>query len=268
MKVLAIGDVNGAPGRAALRKYLHEIREENEIDFVIANVDNIAHGIGVTKSKIDEIKDLGIDVFTGGNHVFDKKDQYHFVGECENLLRPMNFPKILPGKGMMICESKKNHKILVVHLMGQVYLSQNVNDPFEMINDVLNSYKLKENVDAIFVDFHAEATAEKYGLAHMIDGKVSCVFGTHTHVPTADFHILSSGTAFISDIGMCGNYDSVIGMQKDGVIKNFIHKFNMCHMETAQGDGTFCAILVDINEETGLASSINLIQRGGILKQF
>lgn len=268
MNVLAIGDIAGSLGRSALRKYLPELKKEYNIEFVIANVDNIAHGIGFTKNTLDEIEDLNIDVFTGGNHIFDKKDQFNYIDQIPNLLRPMNFPKHLPGKGFYL-KSVNSKKILVIHIMGQVYMSQNLDDPFNMIEEFLNEYKLKENVDAIFVDFHAEATAEKYAMGHMMDGKVTAVFGTHTHVPTSDFHILSNGSAYITDLGMCGNYDSVIGMQKEGIINNMKNKFFINKMEVASdGEATFCAALISVNETTGLADDIKLIQRGGVLKSI
>ena len=217
MKALLIGDINASSGREVVKKYLPKIKEKFDIDFVIADVDNMAHGIGVTVNTIYEMDELGIDVYTGGNHIFDKKDQFQLLGGIHNLLRPMNFPSHLPCNGFMISEVK-GKKIMTVHFMGQTYMNQNLNDPFEMVNNLLNEYAISANVDAIFIDFHAEATAEKYGFAHMLDGKVTCVFGTHTHVQTNDNHILANGTAYISDLGMCGNYDSVIGMEKEGVI--------------------------------------------------
>lgn len=265
MKVLLIGDINASSGREVVRKYLPKIKEKFEIDFTIANVDNIAHGIGVTVNTICEMDDLGIDVYTGGNHIFDKKDQFSILGSIPNLLRPMNFPSQLPCKSFLISEVK-GKRIMTAHFMGQTYMSQNLNDPFEMVNNFLNEHALLTNVDAIFIDFHAEATAEKYGFAHMLDGKMTCVFGTHTHVQTNDNHVLPGGTAYISDLGMCGNYDSVIGMEKQGVIKNFLLKFNAVRMESARGDGTFCGAVVDVDESTGLAKNIDTIQVGGVLK--
>jgi len=265
MKVLLVGDINASSGRAAVRKYLPLIREKFAIDFVIADVDNLAHGLGVTVNTIAEMDELGIDVYTGGNHLFDKKDQIELLDGIPNLLRPMNFPSHLPCKGFMVSEVK-GIRILTAHLMGQTYMSQMLNDPFEMVNNLLDEYVLKGNVDAIFIDFHAEATAEKYGFAHMCDGKVTCVFGTHTHVPTNDAHLMEKGTAYISDLGMTGNYDSVIGMQKEGVIKNFIAKYNVVRMESAHGEGTFCGAIVDLDKTTGMARSIDPITIGGILK--
>lgn len=267
MRILVLGDVMGKPGRSCVMKHLAQVIEENKVEFVIADVDNAAHGMGVNESIVKDFLNLGVDVMTGGNHIVDKMEIFHFLGASDKLLKPINFNSRLPGKGFSVYHLSDNRKILVIHAMGQTFMSPILNNPFLMIDEVLNTYKLKRNVDAIVLDFHAEVTSEKYAMGHFLDGRVSCVVGTHTHVPTADAHILEKGTAFISDIGMNGDYDSVIGFDKGIITENFLRQFGFSKKEPAKQEATFCAVFVETDENTGLATLIRHIKIGGALER-
>jgi 2',3'-cyclic-nucleotide 2'-phosphodiesterase len=207
---------------------------------------------------------VGVDVMTGGDHIWDQKDTIGFIANQKNLLRPLNFPKHTPGNGAMVF-NVGNYKILVVHLLGQVFIKNNLNCPFEMAEDLLKNYQLGKNIDAIIVDIHAEATSEKMAMGKFLDGKVSFVVGSHTHIPTNDFHIMRQGTAYHTDAGMCGDYNSVIGMQEGVPIKSFLTKRRVGKMEPATGEATFCATLVEIDDKTGLAKKIEAVKLGGVL---
>lgn len=266
MKILACGDVNARPGRKAIKKYLGEIISKYEIDFCVVDVDNVAHGLGVTPPNLKEIFDNGADVCTGGNHLYDKREIIPLLEKDHRLLRPLNYSKYMAGVGAVEVE-KKCKKYLVIHLAGQTNMPQPADNPFIACDEFLSShnYVLGKNIDAIVVDFHAETTSEKVALGHFLDGRVSFVFGTHTHIPTADATILEKGTAYITDLGMTGDYNSVIGVKKDASIKSFLKQGDTEKFSPTEGEATLCAAVVDVNEKTGLAETIEQIRIGGIL---
>ena len=216
MNILILGDIMGKSGREVLKKNLNDLIEENKIDFVVANGENAADdGKGITQEIANELLSSGIDVITSGNHVWDKKEIIELVEKNNKVLRPANFAEGSPGKGFGIYFSKKHkYKIGVINLIGNVFMRKS-NDAFKVASDLKNKIKLKKDVDFLIIDFHGEITSEKMAIGHFFDGVSTAVVGTHTHIPTADTRILKNGTAFQTDIGMCGDYDSVIGMNKE-----------------------------------------------------
>jgi metallophosphoesterase (TIGR00282 family) len=264
MKILFLGDIVGGDARRTICNKLLEIKLEHKIDFVIANCDNASGGFGVNRNAHQELLNAGCDVLTGGDHIWDQKEITTFINDSKRILRPLNFPKSCPGVGARIFATSNNKKILVIHLLGQVFIKYHVSCPFEAALEVINNNPLAKEVDAIFIDFHAEATSEKMAMAKFLDGKVSAVIGTHTHIPTADNHIMKGGTAYQTDAGMCGNYDSVIGMDKNVPLQMFLHKRKFEKMEPAKGEITICGTIVEI-ENNGLASNIKPIKIGGVL---
>ena len=265
MRILFCGDVVGKSGRSAISKNLFQLKLEHKIDFTIVNCDNASGGFGINKNSYQELVDVGADVLTGGDHIWDQKEINSFINGSKRLLRPLNFPKSCPGVGARIFLDSADRKILVIHLLGQVFIKYHVLCPFEAVEQILENNRLKKDVDAIFVDFHAEATSEKMAMGKFLDGKVSAVIGSHTHIPTADCHIMKGGTAYQTDAGMCGDYDSVIGMEKNIPLQMFIHKRKFDKMTPAQGEATLCAAIVEIDDSTGLAKKIFPIKLGGVL---
>lgn len=258
MNILCIGDIVGRPGREAVCKLLPELVKEHNIEFVIANVENASGGAGIIPKNAEELFLCGCDLLTTGDHIWDKKEILDYLDMTPNLLRPLNFPEDTPGKGVFVAETKTGKKIGVINLLGRVFIRYNVNCPFEAAIKALKEVHKETNI--VLVDFHGEATSEKMAMGYFLDGKVSCVFGTHTHVQTADEKILSKRTAFITDIGMTGPFDSVIGQKKESIIERFLtsipHKF-----EVATEDVGLNGIVVAVNDQTGTAEKILRIQR-------
>lgn len=267
MRLLFLGDVVGRSGREAVLKYLPVLRKDLSIDFAIVNGENSASGFGITEKIAKSYFESGADVITNGDHTFDQDETKFFIGKYPNMLRPANFPAHLPGKGYNIYELPKGKKILVIHLLCQLFIRYQVNCPFEAVSKILEKHQLGSDVDYIFIDFHGEATSEKMAMAHFLDGKVSAICGSHTHIPTSDTQILPNGTAYQTDAGMCGDYDSVIGFKKQIVIPNFINKIRGEKMKPAEGEGTVCGFVVDIDNETGLAKQTDYLRIGGRLKK-
>lgn len=265
MKILFCGDIVGKPGRDAFVRYLPRVKDLYAPDFVIVNGENAAHGFGITCKIYDELRDMGVDVVTLGNHAFDQKDILAYFDYEANLLFPQNLSSSVKCRGHGLFESETGKRIVVINLMGRLFMDL-YGDPFPLVDDILKPYQLGQNVDAIFVDFHAEASSEKACFAYHLDGRVSAVVGTHTHVPTADERILPKGTAFMTDVGMCGTYDSVIGMKKEKALGRFLKTIPAERLEPAEGPGTFCAVLVETDEQSGLATTIQPIRLGGDLK--
>lgn len=269
LKILFFGDIVGKPSREALIKNLPKFKKKYKPDFIIANGENLSHGYGINKKSLDQILKGGIDIVTGGNHIFDKKEVFELLQDKNiPLLRPLNYPKELPGKGFRIFEKNKK-KILVINVLGRVFMKGEYDDPFRLIDLVLEKYTIKKNlkkddkreaVDAIIVDCHAEATAEKYSLAHYLDGKISAFLGTHTHVQTADEQILIRGTAYIADIGMVGPIDSVIGIKKDLVIKRFLTQVRFRTEIPNKNPILINAVLVSVKKD-GLSEYIKRIKK-------
>ena len=256
INILCIGDIVGQPGRDFLFNNLKSIQKDQQIHITIANIENAAAGFGVTTKVYDQLKKLPIDLFTSGNHIYDKKDIIPNFNKLSKLIRPINFPKGNPGIGLKIIQFN-DYKIAVINAIGRVFMGLS-DCPFQKINEVLPDI-LKET-PIVIVDFHAEATSEKQGFGWFLDGKVSCVFGTHTHVMTADNQILTNGTAYISDIGMVGAKESILGMQKDNIIQKFLDQMPTRFEPPKTTNVIFNAIKLNINSKTGKANSIEKIQ--------
>ncbi len=267
MKILFLGDVVGRSGRDAVLKHLPELRKRLAIDFAIVNGENSANGFGISETIAKQYIAAGADVITCGDHCFDQTETKFFIGNYPQMLRPSNFPSQLPGKGYNIYELPRGKKILVIHLLAQLFVKFQVNCPFQAVTDILEKHKIGRDVDYIFVDFHGEATSEKMAMGQYLDGKVSAVVGTHTHVPTSDVQVLPKGTAYQTDAGMCGDYDSVIGFQKEISIPQFLNKIRGEKLRTADGEGTVCGFVVDVDEATGLAKAADYIRIGGRLRE-
>ncbi|MBN9412691.1 MAG: TIGR00282 family metallophosphoesterase [Candidatus Paracaedimonas acanthamoebae] len=267
MKILTCGDVVGRKGRSAIMEYVPKLRSELQLDAVIVNGENAAGGFGITQEIAHEFFNVGVDVITTGNHAWDQKCINNFFPKDSRLLRPINYKPEKPGAGITKIKLHKNKTIVVINIMGKLFMPPPVvADPFFTITSVLKEYRLKQNnVDAIIIDIHAEANSEKIALANYVDGQVSAVVGTHTHVPTADARILPKGTAYQTDLGMCGPYDSVLGMQKELSISRFLGTIPSPHMKPANGEPTLCGAVITTDDATGLAINIMAIKIGGLL---
>ena len=265
MKILVLGDIMGSSGRKVLKKNFSEIILKNKINFSIINGENAADdGKGITKEIAEEFFSLGVDVITSGNHIWDKSETAKYIETEKRLLRPANLADGSPGRGFEVYLSKNKYKIAVINLMGNVFMKK-TNDVFKSAENIFNKIILKKNVDFVVVDFHGEITSEKMAIGHYLDGLTTCVVGTHTHVPTADTRILNKGTAYQTDIGMCGDYNSVIGMNKENSIKRFFKdKAAVTHFP-ADGEGTISGIIVEADEKTGLAKKVSRLIMGGTL---
>ncbi|MEM7620460.1 MAG: TIGR00282 family metallophosphoesterase [Pseudomonadota bacterium] len=265
MRILFLGDIIGRAGRKAVVDVLPDLRARYKIDFVIANGENTAGGFGITEKIFHELRDAGVDVLTSGNHIWDQRETLDFISRENNLLRPINFPDGTPGKGANVFTMENGANILVMNAMGRVFV-QDLDCPFHAIDEQLRTCALKEGADAIFIDFHAEATSEKQAMGHFVDGRASCIVGTHTHIPTADDQILAGGTGYITDVGMCGDYNSVLGMEKNEPLQRFITKIPAGRFQPAQGEVTISGLIIDVSEKTGLANAIEPVRLGGCLK--
>jgi len=265
MRLAVFGDIVGRAGRNLLVERLPGLRKKYELDFVVINAENAAGGFGVTRRICEELFDAGADILTTGNHAFDQRDEIQLYNEEQNILRPLNFPDSNPGRGAILTTTPNGAAILVLHAQGQVGMHP-CDDPFAAIDKSLASVKLGREADAIIVDFHAEATSEKQAMGHFLDGRASVVVGTHTHTPTADARILSGGTAYITDLGMCGDYDSVIGMEKTEPLSRFVTKMGSGRFQPATGDATICGIIVETNKN-GSATRAEPLRIGGSLTE-
>ena len=265
MRILFLGDVVGNSGCSKILNNLLSQKELNKIDFVIVNGENAAEtGVGLTKEICEDFFKCGVDVITTGNHVWDQKDIMKFIDNENRLLRPKNLFEPAPGKGFEVFQNEKNIKIGVLNLMGNVFMKK-CDDVFEISEKFLKEHKLKEDYDFLVVDFHGEITSEKNAIGYFFDGKATLVVGTHTHIPTNDARILKNGTAYQTDVGMCGDYDSVIGMNKDNSLNRFMKKESTKHFP-ATGDATLSGVIVDCDIKTGLANKIESYVFGGQLK--
>ena len=255
MNILVVGDIVGSPGRGIARKALPRVFARHEVEYCIANVENAAGGFGVTKEVCDELLDMGIECLTSGNHIWDKKEILPFVDLIPQLLRPSNFPEGQPGRGIHVGRAKRSGlPVATLNLSGRVFMHEGIDDPFRRGRQELE--RLRTQTPILIVDIHAEATSEKAALAHYLDGLASAVIGTHTHVPTCDHRILPKGTAFCTDVGMTGPYDSVIGVEKEKVLRRFLTAMPV-RFDTAKGDPRFAAVVVDVDPETGRARNID-----------
>ena len=264
MRILFLGDVVGISGCSKLMNNLFKEIKSNKIDFVIVNGENAAvQGVGLTKEICFDFFNCGVDVITTGNHVWDQKKIMEYIDKDNRLLRPKNLFEPSPGKGFNVYNTKENIKIGVLNLMGNVFMKK-CEDVFEISEKFLKQYKLKQDYDLLIVDFHGEITSEKNAIGHLFDGKATLVVGTHTHIPTNDARILKNGTGYQTDAGMCGDYDSVIGMKKEISLNRFMKKRSVKN-SPAIGDATLCGVIVDCNISTGLANNIKSYIYGGQL---
>ncbi|HEX9568900.1 MAG TPA: TIGR00282 family metallophosphoesterase [Rhodospirillales bacterium] len=266
MKILICGDVVGKSGRQAIDNHLPELRRNLELDFVIVNGENAAHGFGITDAICEGFYAAGADVITTGNHVWDQREIIGYIDKDPKLLRPINYPTGTPGVGSGIFQASGGRRVLVIHPMCRLFMDP-LDDPFAAVENVLANHRLGRTVDAIVVDVHGEATSEKQSMGHVLDGRVSMVAGTHTHVPTADTQILPGGTAYQTDIGMTGDYDSVIGMKKELASARFVTKMPQGRLEPADGEATLCAVYVETDNASGLAKRVGALRLGGRLKE-
>ena len=267
MRILFLGDVVGISGCSKLMNSLLDEIKSKEIDFVIVNGENAAaQGVGLTKEICQDFFNCGVDVITTGNHVWDQKEIMKFIEKEERLLRPKNLFEPAPGKGFNIYITKENIKIGVLNLMGNIFMKK-CEDVFEISEKFMKEYKFKEDYDLLGVDFHGEITSEKNAIGHLFDGKASLVVGTHTHIPTNDARILKGGTGYLTDAGMCGDYDSVIGMNKENSINRFLKKDSTKHFP-AIGEATLCGVIVECDVKTGLATNIKSYVNGSQLKNI
>ena len=265
MKLLFLGDLVGRAGRTAAIDLLPKLVEDHQLDFVVVNGENAASGFGITETILQDVLDAGADVVTTGNHVWDQRDTLVYIERQDRLLRPVNFPKGTPGRGAHLFTARNGAQVMVANVMGRVYMDA-LDDPFAAIDRVVDDCPLGQVADAIIVDVHAEATSEKQAMGHFLDGRVSLVVGTHTHVPTADHQILSGGTAYMSDAGMCGDYDSVLGMDKEEPVNRFQRKIAGGRFTPALGEATVCGVAVETDDRTGLATAVAPVRIGGRLE--
>lgn len=263
MRFLLCGDLVGRSGRSVVIEHLPRLRRDLALDLVVANGENAAHGFGITDKICAELYAAGVDVITTGNHVWDKREIITYIDGDPRLLRPINFPPGTPGRGHGIYETADGRKVMVVNAMARLFMDA-IDDPFAALDRLLAEHPL-ESLDAILVDFHGEASSEKMSMGHFLDGRVSAVIGTHSHVPTADMQILPNGTAYQTDAGMCGDYDSVIGMQKEAAVARFVRKMPGERLQVAEGAATLCAAFIETDDATGLARRIAPLRLGGRL---
>ncbi len=256
VKLLAIGDIMGESGKRTVENRLEDIRREEEIDFTFANVENLSGGLGVTPESADEMLSLGVDVLTSGNHIWAKKEIKGYLEKEIRILRPFNYSKEKPGRGTGVYKTGGDVRIGVINALGSVFI-ENGRSPFKNINEAVS--KISEKADIVIMDFHAEATSEKNAMGWYMNGKISGVVGTHTHIPTADERILPGGTAYITDVGMTGSYDSVIGINREDSLERFVFGRNV-NLRVAGGEGKLCGAVLSVDPETGRAVDIKRLE--------
>jgi len=267
MRLAFFGDIVGRTGREALIDALPGLIRDRGFDFVIANGENAAHGYGITTKMCAELYAAGVDCITTGNHVWDQKELVTYADTDQRLLRPANFQRGVPGNGATVLTSKSGaKKVLVINVMLRLFMEP-MNDPFAAVDALISARRLGQEVDAVVIDMHGEATSEKQAMGWFCDGRASLVVGTHTHVPTADHRVLPRGTAYQTDAGMCGCYDSVIGMQHENATARFLTRVPHERLEPAEGPATLCGLQVDTDDKTGLATAITPLRLGGVLSQ-
>ena len=266
MRLLFIGDIVGRSGRAIIHERLPGLIAEWKLDLVVINGENAAGGFGITETIYNEFIDAGADAVTLGNHAWDQREALVFIERAPRLIRPVTFPKGTPGRGAALVDTKNGKRALVINAMGRIYMDA-MEDPFACVEREIEACPLGQGADAIVVDIHCEATSEKQAMGVFCDGRASLVVGTHTHAPTSDHRIMPGGTAFISDVGMTGDFDSVIGMVKDEPLNRFMRKLPGSKFEAAGGPATLCGIAVETDDKTGLAKKVGAVRLGGILEE-
>lgn len=265
MRILFIGDVVGRSGRTIVSERVPALVRDWALDFVVINGENAAGGFGITELIYHDMLAAGADAVTLGNHSWDQRETLVFIDRADKLVRPLNYPSGTPGRGAALVEARNGARVLVINLMGRIFMDP-LDDPFQAVEREISACPLREAADAIVVDIHAETTSEKQAVGHFLDGKASLVVGTHTHAPTADHRILPHGTAFMTDVGMTGDYDSVIGMAKDEPLGRFLRRIPHGRFEPAMGPATLCGIAVETDDATGLAKKVAAVRIGGPLE--
>jgi metallophosphoesterase (TIGR00282 family) len=266
VRILFIGDIVGRSGRNTVMERLPGLMQDWQLDFVVINGENAAGGFGITEAIYQDLVGAGADAITLGNHAWDQKEALVFIARAPRLIRPINYPKGTPGRGAALIDARNGARALVVNAMGRIFMDP-LDDPFAALEHEVAACPLRTGADAIIVDIHAEASSEKQAMGHFLDGKVSLVVGTHTHVPTADHQVLPGGTAFVTDVGMTGDYNSCIGMVKDEPLSRFIRRIPGTKFEPALGPATLCGLAVETDDKTGLARRVAAIRLGGRLEE-
>ncbi|HHB83000.1 MAG TPA: TIGR00282 family metallophosphoesterase [Devosia sp.] len=266
MKLLFLGDVMGKAGRDTVADRLPSLIEEYSFDFVVINGENASHGRGLTEGHFQNLMDAGADVVTLGDHAFDQRETLSYIEREQTLVRPINFMEGTPGRGATLMTGRNGHQVLVVNALGRVFMNP-MGDPFGAVETAISDCPLSAMADAIVVDFHAEATSEMQAMGHFLDGRVSLVVGTHTHIPTSDHRILEGGTALMSDAGMCGDFNSVIGMEADEPVNRFTTGLVTGRFTPATGAATLCGVAIETDPKTGLCISVSPVRIGGSLSQ-
>lgn len=266
MRILFLGDVMGRAGRSAIRDKLPGLRQDWRLDFIVVNGENATSGMGLSAAHARGLLEAGVDCLTLGDHAFDQKDMLQFIESEPRIIRPINFAKGAPGKGYRLFNAPGGRKVLVAQVLGNVFMKRAFDDPFSAIEPVLKAHPRGGLAQAVIVDMHCEATSEKMAMGHYCDGRASLVVGTHTHVPTADAQVLPGGTGYLSDAGMCGDYNSVIGMDKGEPMRRFITGMPKARFTPALGEATLSGVFVDTDDRTGQARAIKMIRIGGRLQ--
>ena len=267
MRCLFLGDVMGRAGRRAITENLPRLRDEWRLDFVVVNGENASNGMGLSGEHARLLLQAGADCITLGDHAFDQKDMLQFIENEPRIIRPLNFAKGAPGKGYRLFNAPGGRKVLVLQVLGQVFMKRAFDDPFSAVEQVLKSHPRGGLAQAIIVDVHCEATSEKMAMGQFCNGKASLVVGTHTHVPTGDAQIMGGGTAYLTDAGMCGDYDSVIGMEKMEPLRRFITGMPKSRFTPANGEATLSGVFVETDDSTGEAKTVRMVRQGGLLEQ-
>ena len=267
MKILFLGDVVGRGGRLALTERLPRLRADWKLDFVVVNGENATGGTGLSAQHATDILAAGVDVITLGDHAFDQKDMLGFCAQEPRVIRPLNYAKGAPGAGARLFSDARGRKVLVAQVLGQVFMKRPFDDPFSTIDAALKPYPLGGQAQAVIVDIHCEATSEKMAMGQFLDGRASVVVGTHTHVPTADAVILPGGTAYQTDAGMCGDYNSVIGMDKAEPLRRFVTGMAKTRFTPAMGAATLAGLYVETDDSTGRATRVQMVRDGGVLPE-
>ncbi|MGY3439295.1 MULTISPECIES: TIGR00282 family metallophosphoesterase [unclassified Marinovum] len=267
MRILFLGDVVGRSGRTGVQERLKTLRTEWKLDFVVINGENASNGAGLTGDHAKLLLEAGADCVTLGDHAFDQRDMLQFIETEPRVLRPMNFAKDAPGRGAAIFDAGRGRKILVAQVLGQVFMKRPFDDPFSAVDGLLRKHPRGGQVAASLIDVHCEATSEKMGMGHFCDGRASVVVGTHTHVPTGDAQILPGGTGYLSDAGMCGDYNSVIGMEKAEPMRRFVTGMPKGRFKPAPEEATLCGLMAEIDDRTGQTQAVHMVRQGGRLQQ-
>ncbi|MFP7571314.1 YmdB family metallophosphoesterase [Marivita sp. S2033] len=266
MRTLFLGDIMGRAGRTAIRDRLGPLRARLGVDFCVVNGENASSGVGLSGPHAKALLDAGVDCLTLGDHAFDQKDMLSFIDSEPRILRPLNYAKQAPGRGHRLFTDARGRKILVLQALGQVFMKRPFDDPFSAVDAVLRAHPLGGQAQMILVDIHCEATSEKMGMGHYCDGRASLVVGTHTHIPTGDAQILPGGTGYLTDAGMCGDYNSVIGMEKTEPMRRFVTGMGKNRFQPALEEATLSGVLVETDDRTGRATAIHMIRDGGRLQ--